>query len=392
MANWLISQQGVLCVSLIFMLLLERYWIKKLSANGVYFLWLCVPLALLLNNLPNEVLTISSSTFYQYVVVLGSQERPFSLSLNWLWAWAVGAGCIVYLAGRTYFQFRHRDLLDATNLNLPQFLPKSIKVYGSKGLSSPVLVGFLFPKLILPENFSSAFSLQQQNMILQHELTHYKRADNFFNLIALILLVLFWFNPLVWLAYSAFRQNQELACDEAVLKNKTHQEKVSYSKALLLCSEHKEGFLTFNLPYGEKHTMLKRITLIKNVTNKKPYLLALTTGLFVTMLTGVALAAVASKPSVENKSFMASPVFRVEPLYPPEAAEQNLEGMVVLQFDIAEDGSTSNVSVVKAQPAYTFDKNALAAVKQWKYKPRIIGGVPQKQTDVMVQLDFRLAE
>ena len=88
---------------------------------------------------------------------------------------------------------------------------------------------------------------------------------------------------------------------------------------------------------------------------------------------------------------MASPIKRVPPAYPEKAAQDNVEGFVVLSFDITETGATDNVTVVKSKPAGVFDKSAKVALEQWEYKPRIQGGKGVKQTGLLVQLDFQLS-
>ena len=74
-----------------------------------------------------------------------------------------------------------------------------------------------------------------------------------------------------------------------------------------------------------------------------------------------------------------------------EFLKENLEGFVVLKFDITETGSTDNIKIVKSSPKGIFEKNAIAAFKQWQYKPAIKNGKAMKQKGLLVQLDFKLA-
>jgi TonB family protein len=85
------------------------------------------------------------------------------------------------------------------------------------------------------------------------------------------------------------------------------------------------------------------------------------------------------------------PTKRIEPNYPEKAIEENIEGYVVLEFDITETGTTDNIQVVQSSPKGVFDKNALAAFKQWEYKPAIKNGKGVRQQGLLVQLDFKLA-
>ncbi|MFQ3221198.1 MAG: TonB family protein, partial [Paraglaciecola sp.] len=73
-----------------------------------------------------------------------------------------------------------------------------------------------------------------------------------------------------------------------------------------------------------------------------------------------------------------------------QAAQNGISGSVVLQFDITADGSTENVKVITAQPNLTFDQVSVAALEQWKYKPKIMDGKALKQENLLVQLDFQL--
>ena len=83
-------------------------------------------------------------------------------------------------------------------------------------------------------------------------------------------------------------------------------------------------------------------------------------------------------------------MIRIEPKYPIEAAQNKQEGSVILQFDIAKDGSTDNIQVIESFPQQVFDKVSVTALKQWTYKPRIQGGQAQRQTGLTVQLDYRM--
>ena len=61
-----------------------------------------------------------------------------------------------------------------------------------------------------------------------------------------------------------------------------------------------------------------------------------------------------------------SPIVRVEPKYPMKAVEEQLEGSVVLKFDVDITGEVINVEVMNGEPAYVFDRAAVEALKQWK--------------------------
>jgi len=76
----------------------------------------------------------------------------------------------------------------------------------------------------------------------------------------------------------------------------------------------------------------------------------------------------------------------VQPVYPAQALAQHLEGSVVLQATVAEDGKVQNVSALRGDPLLA--RAAVDAVKQWQYDPFREDGKPiQKQTEITI--DFK---
>jgi bla regulator protein BlaR1 len=395
MFDWLISQQLAISVAIVMLLIVESKGLSTLGAKLVYSLWLLLPLILIANNLPQALALSNDNTIYQYVVLFGARHET-ELSINWTIIWALGA--LVLLAYVLYSQWKINRLIpvQSTVAKLPLPLPIGLKAFTCQQISGPVLSGIFAPKLLLPENFFVDYSPRQQELILQHEFVHYRRGDNISTLVFITFVALFWFNPLIWLAYQAFRRSQEMACDAAVLRTANTHDKVSYSKALLQCAERPLQHFAIYSPYGEKQTMYKRISLIKNNVKVKPSLVAL-----VAILAGSLLASVAFAHIVDTKgetsqqldeSYMARPIMRVEPHYPIQAAKDKINGSVVLEFDIEADGSTGNIRILRAEPELIFDQVAKDALKQWQYKPKISGGAAMKQTGLKVQLDFRMDE
>lgn len=79
------------------------------------------------------------------------------------------------------------------------------------------------------------------------------------------------------------------------------------------------------------------------------------------------------------------------PTYPARARERGTEGWVDLEFTVTRDGTTQDAVVRAAEPAGTFDRAALDAVKRWRYEPRVVGGNVVEQR-VETRLRFRLSE
>lgn len=86
----------------------------------------------------------------------------------------------------------------------------------------------------------------------------------------------------------------------------------------------------------------------------------------------------------------ATPIVRIEPKYPIQAARDGKEGWVKLSFTINEIGGVEDVQVIEAQPKRIFDKEAKRALRKWKYKPKVVDGKAMKQPGLTVQLDFKM--
>lgn len=86
----------------------------------------------------------------------------------------------------------------------------------------------------------------------------------------------------------------------------------------------------------------------------------------------------------------ATPLIRVEPRYPATAARDGISGWVRLGFSIDESGAVTDVVVLAAEPARVFEREAITALKRWKYQPKQLDGKLIRQTGMQVQLDFTL--
>lgn len=91
-----------------------------------------------------------------------------------------------------------------------------------------------------------------------------------------------------------------------------------------------------------------------------------------------------------NKDGDAVAISRIEPMYPAQAAQKGLEGWVKLSFDIDKTGAVTNVQVLEAQPKRVFNLAAVKALKRWRYKAKLIEGLPVIQRNQVVVLEFNL--
>ncbi len=82
----------------------------------------------------------------------------------------------------------------------------------------------------------------------------------------------------------------------------------------------------------------------------------------------------------------------VDLVYPEEARAQGVEGRVVVRYDVTADGSVDNAVVAVAEPAGVFDQAALAAVRSWRFRPKVDRGEVVAAPGRVSELQFRLGE
>jgi beta-lactamase regulating signal transducer with metallopeptidase domain/peroxiredoxin len=105
------------------------------------------------------------------------------------------------------------------NANLNQ-IKRSIQLFQSNEIMVPFTQGWINPKIILP-NTATSWGKKRQLSVILHELAHIKRYDCFFNFIARIVSIIYWFNPLVWYAIRQIYRESEKSCDDFVLNSGT---------------------------------------------------------------------------------------------------------------------------------------------------------------------------
>lgn len=86
-------------------------------------------------------------------------------------------------------------------------------------------------------------------------------------------------------------------------------------------------------------------------------------------------------PEIKTCTERPAVALRAEPLYPPQAREDSQPGWVILEYDIANDGTTTNIGVVRSSPPEIFDGVARRALREWRFVP----GSPRQKC----RIDFR---
>ena len=114
-------------------------------------------------------------------------------------------------------------------------------------VKSPFILGIIKPRIYL----SSAINEEEMDFILAHEGAHLRRKDHLWKPFGYLLLCIYWFNPLCWIAYIMLCKDIELACDEKVIKDMSFGDKKEYSRVLLSCATQRRLVSVCPLAFGE---------------------------------------------------------------------------------------------------------------------------------------------
>lgn len=150
-------------------------------------------------------------------------------------------------------------------------LQQNIPLLLAGKISSPTVFGFFRPRVLLSSVHMKILDEQQLRYIFHHELAHIKRRDVGVNWLMHGLLILNWFNPILWYAYSCMREDQEMACDAFALTFIGSEEQIAYGHTIITLLEHYSSY--YQVPSlanlsRNKRTLKRRIRMIKKFQKK----------------------------------------------------------------------------------------------------------------------------
>ena len=154
------------------------------------------------------------------------------------WVWLIGLGAMLLYALVSYLRLRRRVSVS---------LCVRENIYLCDAISSPFILGVVKPRIYLPSGLDE---MQRQN-VLSHERAHLTRRDHWWKPLGFALLAVYWFNPVLWLAYALLCRDIELACDERVIHTMDESAVKTYSTVLLACSMPRKAVITCPLAFGE---------------------------------------------------------------------------------------------------------------------------------------------
>lgn len=188
------------------------------------------------------------------------------------WIWLIGVFALFLFSIYTYLRTLHRlkeavlyrqyDLIFKCAKKLK--MKRKIKVYTSNRVFTPVVCGMFKPRIILPVDIYQSYDESVLEHIITHELVHIKRFDYVLKPISRLVLCVYWFNPLMWIAFKMAQKDMEISCDEKVISVFDHDIRGEYALSLIKLAE-KQNLLSYDglLAFGERN-IKRRIKSIMN--------------------------------------------------------------------------------------------------------------------------------
>ncbi|UYY94972.1 M56 family metallopeptidase [Bacillus cereus] len=325
--DWLIETSLMASILVGFILCIKVLFRNKLTPRWQYMLWIVLMIRLLLPWSPDSSYSIYSLLSYSSSVsevipknmpatenivniesdrkvelesnpkmvtktsepevkVSSEKQTTFSLYKLALYVWLAGViivAAITFLTNRRLYSYikKQPDITDEQVTTVFNRCKQSMKMKKAVSLrlagkiASPTVFSFFRPKVLLSKKHMKVLNEQQLQYVFYHELAHIKRNDVAVNWIMYSLILLNWFNPILWYAYFCMREDQELACDAYALTFIDKEEQIAYGHTIITLLEH----YSYQVPSlanlsRNKRTLKRRIVMIKKF-QKKSYRLSL---------------------------------------------------------------------------------------------------------------------
>ncbi|HDR4421004.1 TPA: methicillin resistance protein [Bacillus cereus] len=325
--DWLIETSLMASILVGFILCIKVLFRNKLTPRWQYMLWIILMIRLLLPWSPDSSYSIYSLLSYSSSVseviqkntpsrentvnneikqtveletnaetvtknsepevnAIAEQQTTLSLYKVALYVWLAGViilAVITFITNRRLYSYikKQPDITDEQVVTVFNRCKQSMKIKKEVSLrlagkiSSPTVFSFFRPKILLSKKHMKVLNEQQLQYVFYHELAHIKRSDVAVNWIMYSLILLNWFNPILWYAYFCMREDQELACDAYALTFIDKEEQIAYGHTIITLLEH----YSYQVPSlanlsRNKRTLKRRIVMIKKF-QKKSYRLSL---------------------------------------------------------------------------------------------------------------------
>ena len=206
-------------------------------------------------------------------ILSGSMEARPEYSANpmqvWLgvlgWIWLAVVICMLVYMSASFIYLRIKTRVK---------IEREDNVYLCDYVKTPFILGIIKPRIYLPSDISD----KDYSLVVAHERAHIKRFDHIWKPLGFLLLSIYWFNPLLWIAYILLCRDIESACDEKVIFDLDNNEKADYSEALLSLGIKSRIISACPLAFGEV-SVKSRVSAIARY--KKPATVAIVISLVV---------------------------------------------------------------------------------------------------------------
>lgn len=166
--------------------------------------------------------------------------------------WIAGIALMLIYTAVSYFRLKKQ---------VSEAVPTDDIAWICDSVNTPFILGIFRPRIYLPSDMNES----DREYVIAHEKAHLKRRDHLWKPIGFLLLSVYWFNPLIWLAYVLLCRDIEVACDEKVIKERGLDIKKPYSEALINCSVPRRSIAACPIAFGEVGVKER----VKNVLNYK---------------------------------------------------------------------------------------------------------------------------
>ncbi|PZE21566.1 BlaR1 family beta-lactam sensor/signal transducer [Paenibacillus xerothermodurans] len=284
-------------------MLIKAIFRRQLTAKWHYNLWFLLMLALTLPFIPKDLFdagmffTVFEGGLHHeagFSATDAGSPAPggahwledFSISVNrstppilqtvTTAAWCVGAFIFAILLMQSWQKIKrlrstcHRvrdravlELLEHCKQHL--HIKRDLIVLESPLATSPMMFGLFRTYLVLPAHFTEWLSIDEIKYIFLHELNHLKKRDHITNYCIVAFQLIYWYNPLVWLAFRKMRLDREIACDTAVLQSLDDHCHVEYGNTIINFADRASRSINFSLasqlvsPKGHIKTRIEMI-------------------------------------------------------------------------------------------------------------------------------------
>ena len=287
-----------------------------------------------------------------------------------------------------------RDI--AANMSSALALKRKICLIQSEHRTMPITWGFLRPRVLIP-GCTSQWPDDRKRIVLAHEFAHVRRCDWLFQILAEIACVIYWFNPLFWIARNRLDFESERACDDVVLNLGVDGNDYAVHLLEIARALKKQGPAWLPaLAMAKPFSLEARLVAILNSSLNRSGPAARRAAVAIAAMIGLVfpLAALRAPLAASDGTVIMPQVieYTTPPLYSDEARNLGIEGIVRLEVRVGVDGRPGNLRIVKGL-GFGLDENALLAVREWKFTPGQRSRNPEETTtEVSVEFSLRNAE